>query len=144
LSPALRRQRVAVYGIAEDRDDHVLLTRAARSLTVAGQWFLPGGGIDHGETPEEALGRELAEETGLQGTVGALLGVLSDTIELPDGSILHSVRIVYALHDLTGTLRSETAGSTDDARWVPISQALAMPLLPYVRIALTSLRRPEG
>ena len=71
--PALR-QRVAVYGICEDGRRRVLLVRAARYLTVAGRWFLPGGGIDHGEDPVTALRREFAEETGLQVEVGDAQG----------------------------------------------------------------------
>ena len=51
--PAKSHQRVAVYGICEDlrgAGGRVLLVRAAPYLTVAGRWFLPGGGIDHGST----------------------------------------------------------------------------------------------
>ena len=58
-------QRVAVYGIYESPDRQVLLVRAAPYLTVAGQWFLPGGGLEHGEEPVAGLRREFAEETGL-------------------------------------------------------------------------------
>jgi 8-oxo-dGTP pyrophosphatase MutT (NUDIX family) len=137
-----RRQRVAVYGICRDGTgdtDRVLLVRAAPYLTVAGSWFLPGGGIDHGEDPVAALRREFAEETGLAVVVGDLLGVLSDVIELPDGSSLHTVRIVHAIPAFEGRLRDEAVGSTDAARWFPASSVLDLPLMPYVRRALTEL-----
>ncbi|HUZ10971.1 MAG TPA: NUDIX hydrolase [Acidimicrobiales bacterium] len=137
---ARRRQRVGAYGICVNADDQVLLTRAAPSLSVAGRWFLPGGGIDHGEDPRQALLREVTEETGLRVEAGALLGVLSDVVDLPDGSGLHTIRIIFAVDRWSGTLRPETNGSTDDARWVPVEAALSMPVLPYVRTALTRLR----
>ena len=71
--PAGLRQRVAVYGIVGEGPpdkERVLLVRAASYLTVAGRWFLPGGGIDHGEDPVAALRRECREETGLDVEVG--------------------------------------------------------------------------
>jgi 8-oxo-dGTP diphosphatase len=138
-SPQLR-QRVAVYGLCEDPEGRVLLVRAAAYLTVAGDWFLPGGGIDHGEDPVTALRREFAEETGLTVEVGALRGVLSDVFPMPDGASLHTVRLIYAIDRYTGTLRDEVGGSSDVAQWPPLPQAWELPLRPYVREALTTLR----
>jgi 8-oxo-dGTP diphosphatase len=135
-----RRQRVAVYGLCHDSDDRVLLVRAAPFLTVAGQWFLPGGGLDHGEDPASGLRREFGEETGLQVEVGDLRGVLSDVIDLPDGAELHTIRIIYDIRSFSGALRDEVDGSSDIARWVPIEEAWALPLRPYVRLALSELR----
>lgn len=140
--PTGSRQRVAVYGICEDRGaggERVLLVRAATFLTVAGRWFLPGGGIDHGEDPVTALRREFAEETGLAVVVGPLRGVLSDVIVLPDGTSLHTVRIVYGIDSFAGALRDEADGSTDAARWFARADVLDLPLMPYVARALTEL-----
>ena len=139
-APVGQRQRVAAYGLCQDAEGHVLLVRAAPALTVAGQWFLPGGGLEHGEDPVAGLEREFAEETGLAVEVGALRGVLSDTFILPEGTSLHTVRIIYAIDSYTGALRDEVAGSSDIARWVTPDQALVLPLRPYVRRALTELR----
>jgi 8-oxo-dGTP diphosphatase len=137
-----RQQRVAVYGICEARSE-VLLVRAAPYLTVAGQWFLPGGGLDHGEDPVDGLRREFLEETGLEIRPGPLLGIISDVFTLPDadGTSLHTLRIVYGVDAFSGDLRDEVGGSTDIARWVQFDEALGLPLRPYVREALTTLRR---
>jgi 8-oxo-dGTP pyrophosphatase MutT (NUDIX family) len=130
---------VAVYGLCADPDGRVLLVRAAPWLTVAGQWFLPGGGLDHGEDPVAGLRREFAEETGLAVDIGALLGVLSDVFDLPDGASLHTVRLIYAVPSWSGHLRDEVDGSSDITRWVPVEEAWSLPLRPYVRQALTEL-----
>jgi len=132
---------VAVYGICEDGDGNVLLVRAAPHLTVAGQWFLPGGGLDHGEDPVDGLRREFGEETGLDVDVGTLLGILSDVFTLPDGASLHTLRIIYRVDGYRGDLRDEVGGSSDIARWVPVDDAAELPLRPYVRRALTELLR---
>ena len=57
----------------------LLLTRRAENLrSHAGQWALPGGRIDEGETPERAALRELAEEVGLLLDDSAVMGRLDD------------------------------------------------------------------
>ena len=57
----------------------LLLTRRAETLRAhAGQWALPGGRIDAGETPEAAALRELQEEVGLRLEPAAVLGRLDD------------------------------------------------------------------
>ena len=138
--PVALEQRVAVYGVCEDPDGRVLLVRAARYLSVAGRWFLPGGGIDHGEDPVDALRREFAEETGLDIEVGSLRGVLSDVFTIPNGTVLHTVRIVYGIDSYRGDLRDETDGSSDAARWLGPDQLAELPLAPYVERALAELR----
>lgn len=64
---------------AWSREAALLLTRRASGLrSHAGQWAMPGGRIDDGETPEQAALRELAEEVGLVLDAGAVLGRLDD------------------------------------------------------------------
>jgi 8-oxo-dGTP pyrophosphatase MutT (NUDIX family) len=137
-----QRQRVAVYGLCLDETHvhgRVLLVRAAAYLSVAGHWFLPGGGIDHGEEPVDALRREFAEETGLDVEVGPVRSVLADVFTLPDGTDLHTVRIIYDVESHRGTLHDETDGSTDAARWLRLDEVGELPLAPYVRRVLAEL-----
>jgi ADP-ribose pyrophosphatase YjhB (NUDIX family) len=138
-----KRQRVAVYGIAVDPAGRVLVVRAAQNLTVRGRWFLPGGGLEHGETPAGALGREVAEETGLEVLSRTLLGVLADRTTLPDGTDLHTVRIIYRIDGWAGSLRAEASGSSDAVRWVPGAELATLPVMPYVTEALSRFA-PDG
>lgn len=66
------RFRVGVFALVED-GGRVLLARRRDS----GWWNLPGGGLEYGETVEEAVAREVREETGLAVRVQRLVGVYS-------------------------------------------------------------------
>jgi ADP-ribose pyrophosphatase YjhB (NUDIX family) len=127
-------QRLGAYGVHVN-DGAILLVRASAVTEVQGRWFLPGGGVDHGEHPEEALVREIAEETGLTAVVGRQLGVLSDVRTRRDGDKVHSVRLIYAVASVSGSLIHETAGSSDMAAFIPLDQARTLPLAHYVRKA---------
>ena len=127
-------QRLAAYGVLQSAGT-ILLVRASTLTEVPGRWFLPGGGVDHGEHPIDALRRELVEETGLEVSVGRQLGVLSDLRRRSSGDLVHSVRLIYELSDPTGSLRSEASGSSDLARFIAFEEARTMPLALYVRQA---------
>lgn len=139
----VRRQRLAVYGLAV-RDEHVLLTRISTRGHHAGAWTLPGGGLDHGESPVVALAREVAEECGATAQVGALLGVhdVHFTGTAPNGR-LEDFHGVHLLHDLTLAPDAEphvaeTDGTTDAVAWVPLAQVEQgeVEVLDVVRAAL--------
>ena len=80
--PDLRAAAVAITLVTTGPDaDHVqvLITRRAPRLrTHSGQWALPGGRVDAGESVVAAARRELAEELGLELPESAVLGLLDD------------------------------------------------------------------
>jgi 8-oxo-dGTP pyrophosphatase MutT (NUDIX family) len=81
LRPELKAASVAVCVISSPAGESLLITRRARGLrNHAGQWALPGGRRDPGESIEEAALRELREETGLQLDADAVLGILDDYV----------------------------------------------------------------
>lgn len=58
-----------VVGAAIVRDGCVLAARRTTPPEAAGRWEFPGGKVEHGESPEQALERELREELGVAATV---------------------------------------------------------------------------
>ena len=59
-----------VAGVITDARDRILLARRTEGRDLAGLWEFPGGKVDPGETPEQALVRELREELGIEARVG--------------------------------------------------------------------------
>ena len=84
----------------------VLIRRASEPF--AGQWALPGGFVELGETVEEAAAREAAEETGLAVEVARLIGVYSEPERDPRG---HNVSVAFLVRVLSGELAAATDAS---------------------------------
>jgi ADP-ribose pyrophosphatase YjhB (NUDIX family) len=135
----VERVRLAAYAWAE-RDGAVLLVRIAPSELGAGSWTLPGGGLAFGEDPATGVLRELVEETGLEGEVGALLGVRSAMLEpgiTKRGDRIQAVGILYRVVITGGELRPEVDESTDLAAWIPFEAIDSLPTVPLVTWART-------
>jgi 8-oxo-dGTP diphosphatase len=138
-----KRQRLAAKALIR-RGDQILLTRLSARAVEAGRWTLPGGGVDHGESPETALVREVEEEAGLSPLVKTLIGVHDShlTGNAPNGRLedFHAVNLVYEA-DVPGDqdpVVREQDGTTDAVQWVTIADVMAgaVPVTDVVRFAL--------
>lgn len=112
VAPALTVDAVLMKG------NEVLLIRRGQE-PWKGRWALPGGFVEPGERTEDAVRRELVEETGLRGDVVDLLGVWSDPQRDPRG---HIITIAYAMK-VSGIVPVLDATAGDDAaeaRWFPL------------------------
>jgi 8-oxo-dGTP diphosphatase len=132
--PERERTRVAAYALTTDPAGRVLLCRTAPGVVPEPVWLLPG---EFGEAPEDAVLRELTEETGLTGEVECLLDVHDRVIERPDeAGRVHAIRIIYRVHVSGGELRDEADGSTDTCAWVDPEEAATLHLGDLARRAL--------
>jgi ADP-ribose pyrophosphatase YjhB (NUDIX family) len=142
-----RLQRLAVYAVVR-RGEDVLLTRISARGAHPGAWTLPGGGLDHGEAPRDAVVREVREECGIEVVVGDLLDVHDTHFQgtAPSGRFedFHGVHLVFR-----GTVAAEaephvieTDGTTDAVAWVPVAdvESGAVEVLDVVRHALGGAR----
>lgn len=120
LSDDVPGLRVGAYAICRDGDGRLLLARCSDGEPEPGAWTLPGGGVEWGEHPDDAVVRELAEETGLQGVPGRVIGIYSKawlrSAERPRPPFQH-LGILYECTDFEGTVRAEVGGTTDACEW---------------------------
>lgn len=99
MDPELRQPAVGV-GAVVILDERVVLIRRGKE-PLRGRWVVPGGTVELGETLEEALVREMREETGLEIAPREVLTVF-DRIERRDGRVHYHYVIVDYLCDYLG------------------------------------------
>lgn len=115
----------------------VLIKRKYEPL--AGRWSIPGGTLEVGESLEEGVARELAEETGLLVRVGPLVEVFDRILRDEDGRVkYHFVLVDYLCLPVGGRL--EAGDDVSEAEWVRLDG-----LEPYelTQKATEVLRRAE-
>jgi len=113
---------VVGVGAVAVRDGRLLLVRRGRGM-AAGQWALPGGKLEAGETIVAAVARELREETGLEGDVGELCGVAERI-----GEGYHYV-IVDHWVTVDADATPQAGDDADEVAWASRADLDALPLV---------------
>jgi 8-oxo-dGTP diphosphatase len=130
--------RVACVGaVIRDEAERLLLIRR-RNEPGAGLWSLPGGRVEAGETDQQAVVREVAEETGLSVTCGRLIGA----VERPGRP-----GTVFDIRDYAALVTGGTLAAADDAagaRWVTPAEAGALDLAGQLTDGLLEALRSWG
>ena len=112
--PVMRRpDRIAasVSAVIFDAAGRLLLMHRADN----GYWGLPGGNMEIGESAAQAVAREVCEETGIEVSVGRLIGVYSDPANhmiasYPNGALVHYVNLCFQCAQRGGALRGSEEG----------------------------------
>lgn len=133
-----RGLRASVSAVIFDRRGRLLLQQRADG----GQWGLPGGAVEVGESLVEALRREVREETGLSVSVRRLVGVYSrpglQVLRYPDGSVWHYINVCFECAVRGGRLT--TCDETLDLGYFHPGR-LPRTLLPNHRVRIRDARR---
>ncbi|WP_258165043.1 NUDIX domain-containing protein [Alicyclobacillus acidocaldarius] len=98
--------------VFNEQGDVLLMKRMDNGL-----WGLPSGHVELGETVEEAIKREIMEETGLEVTVERLIGVYSDpasqVFSYPSGDVVHFITSCFLCRVVGGTIRADNQESAE-------------------------------
>lgn len=113
---------IRVVGAVFCAENRVLACRKAPGKSLAGSWEFPGGKIEAGETPKQALAREIAEELSLTAHVGEK--VTTTTYEYDFATIELTT---YFCSIIEGTPRLT---DHDEARWVTADEATQLQWAP--------------
>lgn len=130
------KTRVSAYGLVI-ADERILLTQLADFCYRPRHWTLPGGGMKHGELPEETLVREFYEETSLQARDLDLFHVHAFS-ESERGPFM-GVQIVYRVAAEGEPRVIEEGGSTGDVAWVPLADLPSLDRVPGLDVILGKL-----
>ncbi len=129
--------RTSVSAVIQDRRGRLLL----QQRSDGGQWGLPGGSVEIGESVTAAVVREVREETGLTVAVGPLIGVYSDPalqiVRYPDGNVWHYVNLCFRCSVRGGELT--TCDETLELRYFALDR-LPATLLPNHRVRIRDAR----
>jgi ADP-ribose pyrophosphatase YjhB (NUDIX family) len=132
---------VATSAVIVDERGRILLQRRADS----GNWALPGGAMEMGESLTDSVIRETKEETGLDIEVTGLVGTYTDArhiIVYSDGEVRRQFNICYTARATGGTLRSSSESTA--LEFVDPERLALLPIHPTQRLRLTHYlqRRP--
>lgn len=119
-----RRLLLVAAAALFDRDGRILLARRPEGKQLAGLWEFPGGKIDPGETPEEALVRELAEELSITVKEAQLEPLTFASFTYPD---FHLLMPLYGCKSWSGTIHP---GEGQAIAWVEAARLRNYPAPP--------------
>jgi 8-oxo-dGTP pyrophosphatase MutT (NUDIX family) len=127
----------AAFAAVRNAAGQVLLVRRIDD----GNWELPGGRVEVGETARQAVVREVAEESGISIELTALSGVYSDPSHVlvdPDGSIHQQLALCFHAvpTDPDGEHPRPDGIETDGARWCAPAAAVELTMHPAMRLRL--------
>lgn len=139
-----RHTHLGIYGLIVIGDAVVLIQKGRGPYR--GMWDLPGGGIEFGESPKEALEREIREETALSVLSATPLDALSVrfTHTRPDGNLedLHHIGIVYKVTVNSLEPLKTVADGKDSlgSRALPLEEVDSLSLTPFASSAVNKLK----
>jgi ribonuclease HI len=141
-------QRIAVRAIIRKDEKTLLLRRSTGRPSILGKYELPGGKLDYGEQPEDALSRHLVDEAGLTIQAAQLFDVL--TYIDHDDRDMQYVLILYLVSLGVGGAKVELSQNYDHYKWEMVSKIHQSELTESAKLLLgisqqniTSVRKEE-
>lgn len=130
---------VSAYGIVRNREGHILLGRHPRR-----GWEFTGGQVENGENLEEALLREIREETGVQASLRCLCGIYSNVRPARESGV--TAPTLLKLLFLCDWVAGEPAPSEEatEVCWAAPDEVLTLVQIPLSRLMYSHAQASDG
>jgi ADP-ribose pyrophosphatase YjhB (NUDIX family) len=141
-APAANSLVPSVNVVVVNTDDSVLMIRRSDN----GNWAVPGGAIDLGESVAQAAVRETLEESGVECQVTGIAGICSDPrhviLYTSNGEVRQEFSIVLTARALSG--QPTTSSESTEVRWVPAAEVLGYTMDRSMRIRISDFLSRTG
>ncbi len=134
-----KRPLIGVGAVVFGAANEILLIKRGKPPHY-GRWMVPGGRLEWGETLEEAVFREVREETGIDIEIEAFVEIIESITPGPNG--FHYVILDYAAHAVSGSLAANSDAL--DAVWAPLASLSGYDLTPELLRVIDKARRATG
>jgi len=124
-----------VAGVIQDARGRILLARRTAGRDLAGLWEFPGGKVDAGETPEQALARELHEELGIHVQASVPLIAVAQAYR--------NKRIVLDVRRINAWTGNAVGREQQALAWAPPAKLASYPMPPADRPVVAALRQSD-
>ncbi|MHB8245582.1 MAG: NUDIX domain-containing protein [Acidimicrobiales bacterium] len=127
----------AATSLVKDDQGRMLLVRQAGSC----RWAFPGGGVEPGETPEEAAVREVREECSIDIELDGIMTVVGGErfrVTYPNGHLVEYFTVMFAAHITRGMPEADRV-EISDTRWFGRGELGSLELEPFARNMLEDL-----
>jgi len=125
----------AVVGVLHNKDQQILIAKRQSHQFMGGFWELPGGKIEHGESPEVAISRELNEE----------LGIIVDKLSLHQ-TMFHQYEdrmVELSIYNIDNYLNTPKGVEGQEIAWVSVENLNSYKLLPTMKSFINSITLPK-
>ncbi|MEO8581366.1 MAG: NUDIX domain-containing protein [Patescibacteria group bacterium] len=126
--------RVSAYALIVQEDSILIIKNRNEKL-----YDVPGGGIEFGESIEEALERELMEEAGAKAAIGNIIHVEQGFFKHGNGNFYQTIQMFYSAK-LVGELVEATEGTTEFVGFVKFDELEKYPLPKAAKAAVAKLK----
>ena len=120
--------KVAVHSLIRKNSKILISRRSELNNYMPGYWDFPGGSVEHGEHKEQALRREIMEETGLRVKIGKIISVF-DYLSGPDR---HQWQLVFECQYVSGRVKLNPE-EHDRYKWISLNELGHYKLIAYLK-----------
>lgn len=132
----MKTKTVAIGLIENDEQQFLISQRYDPKIAEAHmKWDFPGGTIDFGETPEDALRREILEETGLTVTIGEMIPKCYSNVWAHEDFKIHAIVLCYRCKLVSGELNLSDY-KIHDLKWIDRNDFNKYDFLPSIKFFL--------